>query len=130
MLQESRVLPGFEERTEVRDVKASMDLQGHPADLERKENLERTVLLVLMGLQDLLAPQGSEELSANPESEEREACWDCQVLLVNREKQEHLDLREALVLLGVSVYQEPLGQEEILDPRVLLELRGLLVRTA
>lgn len=36
---------------------------------------------VLMGLQDLLAPQGSEELSANPESGEREACWDCQVLL-------------------------------------------------
>lgn len=43
-------------------------------------------------------------------------------LRVNREKQEHLDLREALVLLGVSVYQEPLGQEEILDPRFVLEM--------
>lgn len=43
-------------------------------------------------------------------------------LRVHREKQEHLDLREALVLLGVSVYQEPLGQEEILDPRFVLEM--------
>lgn len=34
-----------------------------------------------MGLQDLLVHQDSEVSWAHLESEEREACWDCQVLL-------------------------------------------------
>lgn len=34
-----------------------------------------------MGLQDLLAPQDSEASWVSLDSEEREACWDCQVLL-------------------------------------------------
>lgn len=129
MLQESRVLPGFEERTELWDVKARVDLQVRQVALERRETLERMVLRVLMGLQDLLAPQDNEELSVLPDSEEREAHWDCQVLLVHQVKQEILELRAAKVLLVGLVYQEPPDQEETPAPRVLLEQRGLLVKT-
>ncbi|KAF0045763.1 hypothetical protein F2P81_002292 [Scophthalmus maximus] len=97
--------------------------------------VDPTEIRGLTGLRDLLAPQDSEELWVSLDSEEREACWDCQVLLVHRESLEPLEYRAAKGPLAELGYQEPLGQEEmparretgeILDQRVWLVFQGLL----
>lgn len=130
MLQESRGPLGFEERMELKDIKERLDIQAQRAALERRETLERMVRWGLMGLQDLLAPQDREELWVSLDSEEREACWDCQVLLVHQEKPELQESRGAQGPLVELVYQEPPGQEETPALRVSLEQRGPPVRTA
>lgn len=73
MLQESRVLLEFLERTELQDAKGRGDHQACQAALERRETLERTVPRGLTGLQDPLVLQDSEASWVSPESEEREA---------------------------------------------------------
>ncbi|CAB1434644.1 unnamed protein product [Pleuronectes platessa] len=125
-LQESKALVVFMERAAPTDVRGSRDPRAPRVALERMETLERTVLRGLTDLQDLQGPQDSEASWVSRDSEEREACWDFQVLLVHQENLEPLEHRAAKGPLVELVYQEPLDREETPVQRVLPEQRGHL----